>query len=53
MNEQLANAMALAGKGVAAVAAEAVGLRKLGKVGFGRQYMREYMADLIKQVSSV
>jgi glucuronosyltransferase len=51
MDEQLANAMALAGRGMAAVAVEAVGLRKRGKAGFGRQYTREYMAGLIKQVS--
>jgi hypothetical protein len=53
MDEQLANAMALVGKGMAAVAVEAVGLRKKGNAGFGRQYSRHYMAALIKQVSAV
>jgi glucuronosyltransferase len=50
MDEQLANAMALAGRGMAAVAVEALGLRKRGKAGFRRQYTTEYMADLIKQM---
>lgn len=52
MDEQLANAVALAGRGMAEVAVEAVGMRKKGRAGHGRQYTRQYMAGLIKQVSS-
>jgi UDP:flavonoid glycosyltransferase YjiC (YdhE family) len=51
MDEQLANAMALAGRGMAEVVVEAVGFRKKGRAGFGRQYTRQYMAALIKQAS--
>jgi hypothetical protein len=43
--------MALAGRGMAEVAVEAVGMRKKGKAGHGRQYTRQYMAALIKQVN--
>lgn len=50
-DEQWANAVNVASRGMGEVAAEAVALRKQGRMGHGRRHTREYMAALIKKVS--